>query len=59
MSGVPITRECSVEDTAVKIVASGEAGDNRRLWIHIEPGQGGCAPTAALQHRRPTAAPCS
>jgi hypothetical protein len=45
----------AVEDTAVKIVASGEAGIDRRLWIYIEPGEGGCAPTAAAQHYRPAA----
>jgi hypothetical protein len=45
----------AVEDTAVKIVASGEAVINRRMWVYIEPGEVGCAPTPALQHHRPAA----
>jgi len=45
----------AVEETAVRIVARGEASPDRRLFVFTEPRASACAPTPAEQKLRPAA----
>jgi len=43
----------AVEEAPVRIVARGDAGPDRRLFVYTEPGGAGCAATPAEEKLRP------